>query len=603
MLAAARRPPTPERRLLAGVPSARRLLWVAVGMGLLGAVCVVAAAWLLSLVVAAVVVDGRPPESYAVLMAGLVGLALARGVCVFAADAVAQRGATHVKRGLRSDVTGHLSRLGPARLGAERSGELATALGAGLEAIDAWLTTYQPARYLAAAVPLFVLVVVLLVDPLTALVLVATGPVLVLLLAFIGSRTRAVSQRRFAELRWMSGYFLDMLRGIGTLKMFGRSAEQVENMRTISRRYGETTLEVLRSAFQTGLVLDWAGAVAMALVAVEVSLRLMAGSLPFERALAVLIITPEFFLPLRTLAGRYHARAAGEAAAEQLFAFLDEPAAAGPPRDAGPAVATAALFERPPAIVFDGVTFRYPSRARPAIGDLSLTIPAGARVAIVGPTGAGKSTIVGLLMRFLEPDAGAIRAGSTDLASVDATDWRSAVAWVPQSPHLFHGTVADNLRLARPDASEADLRAAVELAALGDVIDDLPGGLDAPIGEGGLRLSGGERQRLAIARALLRDAAVVVLDEPTAHLDPELELAVDAAIDRLAGSRTVVVISHRPRLARSADLVAVLDGGRLVEVGTPAELLAAGGAFATLDAAWPDEGAPLIDARLVEAPA
>jgi ABC-type multidrug transport system fused ATPase/permease subunit len=261
------------------------------------------------------------------------------------------------------------------------------------------------------------------------------------------------------------------------------------------------------------------------------------------------------------------------------------------------------LFERPPAIVFDGVTYGYPGRARPAVADLSLTIPAGARVAIVGPTGAGKSTIVGLLMRFLEPDAGAIRAGSTDLASVDAADWRSAVAWVPQSPHLFHGTVADNLRLARPDASEADLRAAVDLAALGDVIDDLPGGLDAPIGEGGLRLSGGERQRLAIARALLRDAAVVVLDEPTAHLDPELEHAVDTAIDGLAGSRTVVVISHRPRLARSADLVAVLDGGRLVEVGTPAELLAAGGAFAALDAAWPDEGAPLIDTRLVEAPA
>src|SRR6185369_7384220 len=199
----------------------------------------------------------------------------------------------------------------------------------------------QPARLLAAAVPVFVLVVVCFVDPLTALVLLVTGPVLVLLLAFIGSRTRAVSQRRFAELRWMSGYFLDMLRGIATLKMFGRSAEQVDNMRTISARYGETTLEVLRSAFRTGLVLDWAGAVAMALVAVEVSLRLMEGALPFDRALALLIITPEFFLPLRTLAQRYHAGATGQAAAERLFAFLDEPSAAGRSTGASPAPAVA----------------------------------------------------------------------------------------------------------------------------------------------------------------------------------------------------------------------------------------------------------------------
>jgi ABC-type multidrug transport system fused ATPase/permease subunit len=249
-------------------------------------------------------------------------------------------------------------------------------------------------------------------------------------------------------------------------------------------------------------------------------------------------------------------------------------------------------------IAFDEVTYAYPGRAVPAIDGLSLTIPAGSRVAIVGPTGAGKSTIVGLLMRFLEPDGGAIRIGSTGLSTLDPAAWRSAVAWVPQSPHLFHGTVADNLRIARPEASEADLRAAVELAALGDVIDGLPAGLETPVGEGGLRLSGGERQRLAIARALLRDAAVVVMDEPTAHLDPELEAAVDDAIGGLAGSRTVVVISHRPRLARSADIVAVLDGGRLVEAGTPAGLLHAGGAFAALDAAWPEAGA-----RLLEVPA
>jgi ATP-binding cassette subfamily C protein CydD len=439
-----------------------------------------------------------------------------------------------------------------------------------LEAIDAWLTTYQPARLLAAAVPVFVLVVVGFLDPLTALVLLVTGPVLVLLLAFIGSRTRAVSQRRFAELRWMSGYFLDMLRGIATLKMFGRSAEQVDNMRTISARYGETTLEVLRSAFQTGLVLDWAGAVAMALVAVEVSLRLMEGSLTFERALALLIITPEFFLPLRTLAQRYHAGAAGQAAAERLFAFLDEPSAAGRSTGASPApaVAVAAVrVPRPPVIAFDEVTYAYPGRAVPAIDGLSLTIPAGSRVAIVGPTGAGKSTIVGLLMRFLEPDGGGIRVGSMGLSTLDPAAWRSAVAWVPQSPHLFHGTVADNLRIARPEASEADLRAAVELAALGDVIDGLPAGLETPVGEGGLRLSGGERQRLAIARAVVNRPAVLLADEPTGALDRHNgEMALALLEDLNRRGQAIVLVTHDERLAHlTAHRIVRLTDGAIVD--------------------------------------
>ena len=589
MLAAARRAPrapTPERRLLAHAPAAQRLLRLAVAAGAGAATCVVAAAWVTSLIVAAVFLDGRPPAAIVPLVGGLVGLAATRALCLFAGEVVAQRAATHLKRELRADVTGRLADLGPGRLGDERSAELAGVLGAGMETIDAWLTSYQPARHLAAIVPALVLLVVIVVDPPTGLVLVVTGPVLVLLLAFIGSRTAAISRRRFAELRWLSAYFLDMVRGLATLKMFGRSAEQIDTMRLISRRYGETTLEVLRSAFQTALVLDWAGAVAMALVAVEVSLRLMAGQIPFDRALAVLIITPEFFLPLRTLAQRYHAGASGQAVAERVFAILDEPVAAAGRVEGGLARPSPS---GPPAIAFEQVTYRYPGRSIPAVADLSLTVPAGARLAIVGPTGAGKSTIASLLLRFAEPEAGSILLGSMDLASVDAVAWRSTVAWVPQSPHLFHGTVADNLRLARADASDADLRSAVRRAGFDDVVEDLPIGLDPPIGEGGFRLSGGERQRLAIARALLREASLVVLDEPTAHLDGEAEGVVAAAIEGLAGTRTVVVISHRPLLARSADLVAMIDGGRLVELGPPGDLVRGNGPFASLAAVWANE--------------
>ena len=275
-----RRGPSADGRLLAYVPAARRRLWLAVVCGFLAATTTIASGLLLSVVIAAVFVESRPPDAILPLMAALVLLGGARATFLFMSELLAQRAASRLKGHLRRDVTGRLFELGPAHVSAERSGDLASTLVNGLEGLDAWMTSYLPARSLAVVVPLLVLAVVLVIDPPTALVLVFTGPVLILLLALIGSRTRAISERRFAELRWMSAYFVDMLRGIATLKAFGRSTEQVGNMRQISRQFGETTLEVLRSAFQTGLVLDWAGAVAMALVAVEVSLRLMVGRSP-----------------------------------------------------------------------------------------------------------------------------------------------------------------------------------------------------------------------------------------------------------------------------------------------------------------------------------
>jgi ATP-binding cassette subfamily C protein CydD len=384
---------------------------------------------------------------------------------------------------------------------------------------------------------------------------------------------------------------------MATLKMFGRSAEQVETIRVVSRRFGDTTMEVLRTAFQTALVLEWGAAVAMAVVAVEVSLRLMAGAIEFERALAVLIVTPEFFLPLRNLAIRYHSGAAGRTAAERVFALLDEappghrPAAvpaqlggvAGPttadlvaaPADPAPTAA--------PALVFDEVTYAYPDRD-PVLRGLSFEVPAGSLTVLAGPTGAGKSTALGLLLRFIEPDGGSILVDGRPLAAIDPAAWRAALGWVPQRAHLFHGSVADNLRLARPDATLEELRAAAEAADADGFIRALPGGYDAPIGEDGLRLSGGQRQRLAIARALLRDAPLVLLDEPTSHLDPSSERALLDSLERLGGRVTVLAVSHRIRLAEAAALVVVVDDGRVVERGRSAELLGRDGPFRRLAA-------------------
>ncbi len=514
------------------------------------------------------------------LLGVLVVLATIRAALSFAQEWIAQHAASRLVGRLRHDLLSHLAALGPAYIEGERTGELSAVLVRGLEAVETYVTAFLPARALAAAVPILVVVTVFLLDPPTALVLLVTGPLLLLLLVLIGERTRSMSERRFADLRWMSAYFLDMLRGIATLKMFGRSREQVDAMRTISGRYGDATMSLLRTAFQTGLVLDWGAAVAMALVAVEVGLRLIEDAIPFERALTVLVLAPEFFLPLRQFALRYHAGSDGRAVAERIFAVLDLPA---PPvraaRDDGRSARPVA--PRAPEIVFDDVAFTFPDRVQPAIDALTLTIRAGSRVALVGETGAGKSTVLSLLLRFCEPDRGRILVDGASL--VDADEWRARIAWVPQRAHLFHGSVADNIRMSRPEASDAEIIAAARGACAIDFIEALPGGFATPIGEGGVRLSGGQRQRLAIARALLRDAPVVLLDEPTSHLDLEGESAVADALEQLTSGRTVIVVAHRLRLARGADQVVVLDRGRVVEAGVPADLRRRVGPYSRLE--------------------
>jgi len=550
-----------EHRLWTEHPGPRRTLAVATALSFGATACWIAFALLLSAVVDRVFLDGESLGSVSSVLAAMIAVVLVRGGVLWVSEVIAQRAAENVKASLRERLAAKLVALGPTYTRAERTGELVHTVGEGVEGLDGYITRFRPARVLAAAVPVVVGLVVLAIDPWTVTILLVTGPFLVLLLGLIGRRVRDQTRRRERELGWMSAHFLDVLRGLTTLKLFGRSTEQADTIAAVGRRYGSATMDVLRTAFQTTLVLEWGATAATALVAIEASVRLMDGKLAFGRALAVLLLAPEFFAPIRRLSAEYHAGRAGAAAASRVYEILDE---------RGRVAAPVAGSELPSRfdVRFEDVRIAFDGGARVALDECAFEIPDGSAVALVGPTGAGKTTVANVLLRFVEPDAGRVVVGGVSLADVDPAPWRTLVAHVPQHPYLFQGSVADNLRLARPTASDAELIAAATAANAHGFVSRMPNGYDTRVGEAGALLSGGERQRLAIARAFLRDAPLLILDEPTANLDEDSGEVVLDALRALARSRTVLLISHRPEPVLLADRVVSLASGRVVDVLT-----------------------------------
>jgi len=434
-------------------------------------------------------------------------------------------------------------------------------LGPGVDSLDDYITKYLPARSLATVIPLVVFLAIGVLDPWTLLILLFAGPMLILLLAVIGSRTRALADQRFRELGWLRSFYLDMVRGIPTLKVFGRATESVVTIEEISDRFGRTTMSVLRTAFQTSLVIEWAATAATALVAVQVSFRMIGGDIGFATALAVLMLTPEFFAPLRNLAVEYHAGQTGNAALAQFPDFAELI-----PRSSSDAQPRLTLPLKPPAFRFEEVSFAYPGTDHLTLDRVSFSVAAGETVVLLGPSGVGKTTVLDLLHGRLKPSAGKITIDNTPLADLDPEVWLRDITSVPQNPFMFSSSIHDNVALSNHDASAEQLRAALKLALASDFVAELPLGIDSPIGEEGATLSGGQRQRLAIARALLRDAPLVLLDEFTAHLDPETELELTSSLHPFLQDRTVVIVAHREATLTLADRVFRLENGRIEEV-------------------------------------
>ena len=549
-----------DPRLLRYSAAARGYLAATVALGLAAAGLILLQASLLAHVLASAA-TGTGVTVLGGALAALAAVLLARAAAGYGGEVTALRAAAAVKSQLRRRLTHHVLKLGPSWLSAHRSGEVTTLATRGLDALDPYFARYLPQLVLACVVPVAVLIRVGLADWLSCLVIGVTLPLIPGFAILVGLHTKAVTQRQWRLLARLGGHFLDVVEGLPTLKLFGRARPQAEVIGAVTGEYRKATMSSLRVAFLSGFVLEVAAALATALVAVEVGLRLLAGHMSYQTALLVLLLTPEAYLPLRAVGAQFHASTEGAAAARDVFAILDT----APPDLGKPHAALVDL--RRDTIRLTGVTLAYPGRARPALDRVSLTIRPGDQLTLTGPSGAGKSSLLALLLGFARPAAGGIEVGGTALADVDLDAWRRQIAWVPQDPHLFAASVAENIALGDPAASREAITRAARAAGAAGFIEDLPQGYDTALGERGLRLSSGQRQQIALARAFLRDAPLLLLDEPAAHLDPGSTARLDGVLAMLAAGRTVIRVSHDRR--PDAGRVLTLDQGRLSQPAAP----------------------------------
>ncbi|MEU7510823.1 thiol reductant ABC exporter subunit CydD [Streptomyces sp. NPDC042898] len=538
-----------DPRLLRYARATRLFLAAVVVLGLAGAALVIAQAMFIAEIVVGAFQKGLAVSDLTTPLLLLAGVAVARGLVSWLTELAAHRASAAVKSELRGRLLARAAALGPGWLSGQKAGSLIALATRGVDALDDYFARYLPQLGLAVVVPVAVLARIVTEDWVSAAIIVVTLPLIPIFMILIGWYTQARMDRQWKLLSRLSGHFLDVVAGLPTLKIFGRAKAQAESIRAITSEYRQATMRTLRIAFISSFALELLATLSVALVAVTIGMRLVHGELDLYTGLVILILAPEAYLPLRQVGAQYHAAAEGLAAAEEIFEVLEQPVRGG----GTGAVPDSVRLE------LDRVTVRHPGRAEPALDAATLTVEPGETVALVGPSGVGKSTLLDVVLGFVTPEeGGSVRVGGEDLAALDLEAWRSRIAWVPQRPYLFAGTIAENVRLARPDASDEAVREALRDAGADGFVTGLPEGLDTPLGEDGAGLSAGQRQRLALARAFLADRPLLLLDEPTAALDGETEAGVVDAVRRLAAGRTVLLVVHRPALLAVADRVVSL---------------------------------------------
>ena len=566
---------TIERWLNALAPQVKPSLNRAIGLGLISGVLIILQSALLAWVINEAVLHGAGLRTVWPALAALPPLFFLRFAAARAGEQASFRAGAEMRQSLRSKLLRHIHALGPAWLKRQSSGELANSVVDGVEALEGFYARWLPNRALTSLLPVLILVVVFPSDWVSGLALVVTAPLIPIFMILIGKGAEELNQRQWRQLARLSARFLDSLQGLTTLKLFNAARREAAVVARLSEDYRLSTMKVLRVAFLSSLVLEFLSTISIAVVAVLIGFRLLYAHMTFEPGFFVLLLAPEFYLPLRTLGTHYHARMEAIGAAERIMDVMETPL---PPAAENPQPLKDASSY---GLRLDNVVCSYGDEP-PVLNGLDLTLPRGSLTALVGPSGAGKTTLLNLLMGFVPAQSGHIWINDQTLDTLDADDWRSNIAWVPQRAHVFAGSVLDNIRLGQPEAALEAVREAARQAGADDFIQALPEGYDTPLGERGAGLSGGQIQRLALARAFLKDAPVILLDEPTANLDGQTQAQIHAAIQRLAQGRTVLLVAHRLSTARLADRILVMQQGQLVESGSHQELLQQNGLYTAL---------------------
>ena len=560
----------------------RRLFWLAKGVhgfifslaafSLAMAAVVILQMYLLSIIINDVFFLSEQPNTSSLYL--LLATIIARALLIWVRERLAQQKAVRIKSALRLKLFGHLLELGPSYTRSEKTGGLVAVVMDGVEKLDDYFTRYIPSVIHLIILPPTIILFALYIDWLSGLIMLFTGPLIVFFMWLIGTWAKNLTQKLWQELSSMSSYFLDALQGLKTFKIFGANRKESENVAIISDNYRNVTMKVLRVAFLSGMVLELAASISIALVAVQVGIRLIEGLMVYQLGLFVLLLTPEFYLPFRALGQHYHSGMEGVAAAEKIFEITDSSQFKSEPES------IVSISNHKITLDFTDVSFTYPISEQPALQNIVCRLEPDTLTAAVGKTGSGKSTFAYLLMGYLQASSGKIMVNGIPLDQLDPEEWKAHIAYVPQQPHFFNMSVLENLLMANPKASHDQVIEATKNAGAHEFINQLPKGYHTLLSENASRLSGGERQRLAIARAFLKDAPMLILDEPTSNLDPESEEHIAEATERLIKNRTTLIIAHRLKTVYRADNILVFDNGRIVESGSHNALIRQEGTYA-----------------------
>ncbi len=564
-----------DKRLFQYLKQTRKEFFLTILFAALGAVAIIEQAHSLSILIGGSFLKQQTLSLLLPVLLFFVLITLARFAAHWLSETFAATMATRLKFTIRQQLIEHLNRVSPALIDLERSGEMSHVVTNGIEALDAYFRSYLPQLFKSTLIPILILIYVFPLDLLSGFVFLLTAPVIPVFMILIGQLAKEATQKQWKTLSSMSAFLLDVIEGLTTLKILNRSKVLVERIERVSESFRQATMRVLRIAFLSALVLEMAATISTAIIAVEIGLRLLYAKMAFVDAFFILILAPEFYQPMRLLGSSFHAGMEGFEAAQRMFQLFELPAQSISVVSSKEAVPPKA-FSVKGHFVFREVRVRYPQSERLALDGVSFELLAGKKNVLIGKSGAGKSTVFNLLLKFLQTESGQILVDGQPLNDIPPQQWYQVISWVPQKPHLFHDTIEQNVRLAKPQADMEQVREACRKARLHDFIEALPQGYQTLVGEQGARLSGGQAQRLALARAFLKDAPVVLLDEPTSNLDPELDAEILEILQDFARDKTQILIAHRLSTVKSADRIVALHEGRVADVGSYEELIQPG---------------------------